>query len=237
MKVSATASSGPTMGGGGMGNSTPPTPYTGGHAMPTGFNIGATFRHAIDLVKSPASVMTAYRDADVPINSVLIYYVAVLAVLTLVGTLIGDLIIYRGLYGFFAGYAVGHAILSFILDIIGVFVIGFVVWKLGPNFRTSTNQVRATRLAAYAYTPFFLASILYIIPFVGGILAFLGLLYGLYILYLGLPIMLGTPQEQAITYVIVSVIVVIVVYAVLAAIAGAILLAAFGLGFGLGYIF
>jgi len=202
--------------------------------MPTGFNIVATFKHAIDLVKSPASVMTAYKDADIPINSLMIHYVAVLAALTFIGTLIGDLITFR-FFGYGAGYAVGHAILEYILSIVAVFVVGFVVWKLAPNFRTSTTQVRATRLAAYSYTPYFLASILLLIPFVGGILSFLAVLYGLYVLYLGLPIMLGTPQEQALTYTIVSVIAVIVVYVILGAIAVAILAAAFGLAFGFGY--
>jgi hypothetical protein len=232
LKMSATSGS-PGMGSG-IPGSTPPPAYSGANPMPSSFNIVATFKHAIDLVKSPASVMTAYRDSDTPINSLMIHYVAVLAVLTFVGTLIGDLITFR-VFGYAGGYAVGHAILEFILSIVAVFIVGFIIWKLAPNFKTTTTQVRATRLAAYSYTPYFLASILLIIPYVGGILTFLAVLYGLYILYLGLPIMLGTPQEQALTYVIISVVAVIVVYLILGAIAVAILAAAFGLAFGFGY--
>jgi hypothetical protein len=226
--------------GSGMPISTPPPAYSGANPMPNSFNIVATFKHAIDLVKSPASVMTAYRDSDTPINSLMIHYVAVLALIPLVGTLIGDLW-YYGLFGYLGfagaagyGYAFVSAILGYILDIIGVFVVGFIAWKLAPNFGTTTTQVRATKLAAYAFTPYFLLSILNIIPFIG-FLSILGLLYGLYILYIGLPILLGTPQDKALVYTIVVVIAVVIVYAVIGAIIAGVAFAIFA--HSLGFVF
>ena len=210
------------------GSSTPPPPpYSGANPMPANFNIVATFKHAIDVVKSPASVMTAYKDADIGINSLMINYVAVLAAVPFIATLIGDLW-YYGLFGYFGflgfsgyGFAILSAILTYILDIIAVFIVGFLTWKLAPSFGTTTTQVRATRLAAYAFTPAFLIAILNIIPFIG-FLEILGLLYGLYILYLGLPILLNTPRDRALTYVIVVVVVTLIVYVVIGAIIGAI---------------
>ena len=92
--------------------------------------------------------------------------------------------------------------------------------------KTKTTQARATRLAAYAFTPYFLISILKIVPFIG-VIVILGLLYGLYILYLGIPIMLGTPQDQTVTYFVVILVVTFVVYFVIGAIIGGITLAAF----------
>jgi hypothetical protein len=224
--------------GGGMPGSSPPPTYSGANPMPSSFNIVATFKHAIDLVKSPASVMTAYRDSDTPLNSLMIHYVAVLAIVPFVAILIGDLW-YYGLFGYLGflgfggyGYAILSAILTYVLDIVAVFVVGFVTWKLAPSFGTTTTQVRATRLAAYAFTPAFLISILNIIPFIG-VLSILGFLYGLYILYLGLPIMLNTPKDKALTYVIVVVVVTLIVYFVIAAIIGTITALVFlhGLGF------
>ena len=191
--------------------------------MPTSFSIGGVFRHAIDLVKGPASVRQAYRDSDSTLNSLLTHYVAILAAIPFVATLIGGLW-YYGLFGYLGfiggaiyGYAIVTAILGYILNIVGVIVVGIVIWKLGPSFGTSTTQVRATRLAAYSFTPYFLLSILNIIPFIG-FLSVLGLLYGLYILYLGVPIMLGTPRDKALSYVIVAVIAVIIIYAIIYAI-------------------
>src|SRR4029077_13431343 len=124
------------------------------------------------------------------------------------------------------GYAIGTAIAMYILDIAGVFVIGFLIWKLAPSFGTTTDQAKATLLAAFVYTPVFLISILTIIPFIGWI-TFLGLLYGLYVLYLGLPIVLGTPPGREMTYIIAIVVVAIVVYAVIGAILAAITAAFF----------
>jgi len=238
LKMSATSGTPGT--GGGMPGSTPPPAYSGANPMPSSFNIVATFKHAIDLVKSPASVMTAYRDTDTPFNSLMIHYVAILAVIPLIGTLIGDLW-YYGLFGYLGfigfggyGYAFLSAILGYILNIVAVFVVGFVAWKLAPSFGTTTTQVRATRLAAYAFTPYFLLSILNIIPFIG-FLSILGLLYGLYILYLGLPIMLRTPQDKALIYTIILVIAVVIVYAVIGAIIAAVAFAIFA--HSLGFVF
>ena len=151
----------------------------------------------------------------------MVNYVAILAAVPLVATLIGDSW-YHAVFGFSViGFSFALAIVSYILDVIGVFVVGFVMWKLGPSFGTTTTQVRATRLAAYIFTPFFLLSIFDIVPFLG-IIAVLGLLYGLYILYLGMPILLNTPKDKVITYVIVTVVVTFVVYAIIGIIVGAI---------------
>jgi len=56
-------------------------------------------------------------------------------------------------------------------------------------------------MAAYVYTPIFFIGILNIIP-VLGYLAILGLLYGIYILYKGLPILVGTPKDKTVGYVV-----------------------------------
>ena len=103
--------------------------------------------------------------------------------------------------------------MGYILDVLAVVVMSYVTLTLASNFGTTTNLVKAAKLTAYAFTPYFLASILNIIPFIG-FLSFLGLLYGLYVLYLGIPIMLGTPKDKVLTYFIVIVIAVFVVYAI-----------------------
>ena len=164
--------------------------------------------------------MSANKDHDVPLNTLMINYVAILAAVPFIATLIGDSWYYH--VGF--GYIFATAVLTYVLDIVAVFVVGFLMWKLAPNFGTSTTQLRATRMAAYVFTPAFLISIISIVPYLG-FLSFLGILYGLYIMYLGLPVMMNTPKDKALGYVIVTVIVTIVVYAVIGAILGSILVA------------
>lgn len=184
---------------------------------------------AISLVKSPLEFMTANKDAPATFGSVMINYVAVLAVIPLVATLFGDLW-YYGLISHtarsFVGYAVVSAVLSYVFDIVAVYIIGFAIRTLAPSFGSSGDQIKSLRLAAYAYTPAFLISALNIIPFLG-VITFVGVLYGLYILYLGMPVMVGTPKDKAVTYLVAVVVVTLVVYLVIAAIIGSITAAAF----------
>jgi hypothetical protein len=218
-------------------STTPPAqsaPSPGGPSGPkASFKISSAFSDAIALVRSPTGFMNANRDNDPSIQTLMINYVAVLAAVPFVATLIGDLWYYSfigRIVGFGAlgiGFGLVAGILTYILDVVGVFVVGFVMWKLGPSFGTTTTQVRATRLAAYIFTPFFLASIFDIVPFLS-VIALLGLLYGLYILYLGMPILLNTPKDKVITYAIVTVVVTFVVYAIIGAIIAAIAVAFIG---------
>jgi len=201
--------------------------YSGGNPMPNSFNIVGTFKHAIDLVKNPVGVMMAYRDSDLPVNSVMIYYVAVLAAVPFIATLIGDLW-YYGIFGYLGilgfggyGYAVVSAILTYIGDVVGVFILGYLISMLAPSFGANTTLPRAIKLAAYVFTPVFLLSVLYIIPFVGFLVIF-GVLYGLYILYLGLPVLTNAPKDRVLTFTIVIVVVAVVIYAVIGAIVGTI---------------
>src|SRR5271165_3226001 len=120
--------------GSGVPGSTPSSSYSGANPMPTSFNVMAAIKHAVDLVKSPVAVMTAYRDSDPSLNSLMIYYVAILAVFEFVGTLIGNAVFFN------AGYGFASAILYYIFDIVQVFIVGFIIWKLAPNFGTTTTQ-------------------------------------------------------------------------------------------------
>ena len=176
----------------------------------------AVLNNAIALVKDPVAYMSQNTGQTPPVNSLMINYVAVLALVPLVGRIIGDVLFYGGAG---LGYSIGGAIVSYILDIVSVFVIGIVIWKLAPSFNTSTDQAKSTVLAAYVYTPVFLIGILNIVPALG-YLAFLGLLYGLYILYRGLPILLNTPADKTVIYVVAVLVVSIIVLAIISLIIG-----------------
>lgn len=116
------------------------------------------------------------------------------------------------------------AIIFYILLLIGLYVDGIVINALAPSFNSVQNSTNAYKLAVYSMTPYFVAGILLIVP-VLGILVFLASLYGLYLLYTGLPVMMNTPREKVIGYFIVSLIVIIVVNLIVGAIAGAVLAA------------
>jgi Yip1 domain len=182
------------------------------------------FNSAIALVQNPVAFMTANRDTQPTTRDIMINYVVPLAAITFVGTLIGELLI-AAIFGFgAAGFALAFvgAVVAFVLYVAAVYIVGIIIRMLAPNFKSQPSEINSLKLASYSFTPFFLASILYIIPYrsIGDLFAFLGLLYGLYILYKGLPIMVGTPQDQVLVYEIVIVVVSIVIFAVIAVIVG-----------------
>jgi outer membrane murein-binding lipoprotein Lpp len=84
----------------------------------------------------------------------------------------------------------------------------------------------------YAYTPAFIAGALRILPIFGTLLAFLAALYGLYLLYLGLPQLMKAPQDKSIAYTIVVVVCTIVLYGVVT-LASGILIGGAAVGTGL----
>lgn len=109
---------------------------------------------------------------------------------------------------------VAGMIISYVLQLIGVFVMAFIVEKLAPTFQSEGNLVQAFKLITYSYAPFWLAGALNLIPFLG-ILTFIVGLYGIYLAYVGLPFVMKTPPDKAVPYLIVVIVISIVVWFVI----------------------
>ena len=76
--------------------------------------------------------------------------------------------------------------------------------------------LRALKVVAYSYTPAWVAGVLHLVPSLGA-LVLLATLYGLYVMYLGLPVLMRTPAEKAMPYTAVVVVCAILVFFVLGA--------------------
>jgi len=108
-------------------------------------------------------------------------------------------------------------IVGYILVLVGVFVTAFIIHKLAPNFDSEGDLPQAMKLVTYSYVPVWVAGVLNIIPFLGVLTFFVGL-YGLYLAYLGLPVIMKTPQEKVAIYLVVVIVIGIVVSAIMATI-------------------
>ncbi|HEB81077.1 MAG TPA: YIP1 family protein, partial [Chromatiales bacterium] len=113
----------------------------------------------------------------------------------------------------------GQAVLAFALNMAAVFVLALLVDVLAPTFGGRKNSVQALKVAAYASTPGWIASVFVLVPILT-ILALVAGSYGLYLLYLGLPPVMGAPRERALGYTVVVVIAVVLVYIVMGLVAG-----------------
>jgi hypothetical protein len=119
------------------------------------------------------------------------------------------------------------AVLSFVLTIVGVFVLAAIADWLAPKFEGQSNKLNAFKLVAYGGTAAWLAGIFSLIP----MLAVFGLLglYSLYLFYTGSGPMLAIPEAKRVAYTVVTFLVAAVLYWIIALIVGAIV-ATIGLG-------
>lgn len=140
--------------------------------------------------------------------------------------IVGIRIPFFGIHRLSLGASLFNSVISYILTVAGVWVLGKVISLLATNFGGARDDFKGSKLAVYSYTPFFIAGILYLIPSLGA-LVFIAGLYGLYLLYLGLPIVMATPKEKSMAYTIVIIVSVILIYIIVASITAAIL-GAFG---------
>jgi hypothetical protein len=171
----------------------------------------------MDLIEKVRRLLVKPKDtlpvlkAEPEIMQGLLIYICILALIPMLAVFIGKAVIgiKIGEWGRFrapVGYALITSLVLYILTVGSVLLIGFIIDLLAPNFGGSRNYIRALKTAAYSSTPFMLGGILAI--FNSTVISVLWLviaLYGIYILFLALPIFMESPIEQNIFYSVVTV--------------------------------
>ena len=146
----------------------------------------------------PATIAGIYRS-----------YVLILAAIPAVAGLIGNLLFGFSMFGITVRLspitAISSAIAQYVLSLVGTFVLALIIDALAPTFGGTKNQTQAFKVAAYASTASWVAGIFAIIPQLSW-LAIIGGLYGLYLLYLGLPLLMRSAADKALGYTIVTII-------------------------------
>ena len=112
------------------------------------------------------------------------------------------------------------ALISIMLGLIMVYVLAFVINALAPQFGGKQDMGQAFKLAAYAPTARWVTGLLGIIPALG-IIALLGALYSLYLLWIGLPKLMKPAEDKAVGYTIAIIVVMIVMSIIIASVASA----------------
>lgn len=124
-------------------------------------------------------------------------YVAVLAAIPAVCGFIGASIIGTPIrVGILGGLAA--AIVRYVLSFVLVYVMAMIVDALAPTFGGTKSQSNALKLVVYAMTPIWLVGVFALIPGLH-ILRILGL-YGLYLFWLGLPLLMRAPEDKSTPY-------------------------------------
>lgn len=168
-----------------------------------------------NILTKPAEEWPAIAAEPTDTASLMTGYAAPLAAIPAICSWIGWSVIGLGFYrrGLVAGLAA--AIVSWVFALVGAFISAIVIEKLAPTFKSSGSTIQALKLVVYASTPMWVAGVLNLVPPLA-VLALLAGLYAIYLFYLGLPVLMKTPTDQVIPYMIVSAIVIIVITVCLA---------------------
>jgi hypothetical protein len=204
----------------------PPRPQPSYAHSVTGATAPGLVTRITNILTKPKEEWPVIAGESASVSSLYTGYILILAAIPVVAAFIKMSII--GTSVFLTTVRVGivtglvSAIVQYALTLGGIYLSAFIIEKLAPNFQSEGDTVQALKLVAYAYTPAWVAGVFNLLPIIGilGLLA--GGIYSIYLFYLGLPILMRTPQEKVIVYMIVSAVVILVIYLVIGIVVGGI---------------
>ncbi|MFZ0872308.1 MAG: Yip1 family protein [Rhodanobacter sp.] len=155
-------------------------------------------------------------------------YIAIVAALPVIAHFIKNSLIGTGAFGITVRLPIGMGIvamvLQYVLALVMVYLLALIISALAPTFGGQKDQVQALKTVAYSWTAGWVAGIAVILPWLGWLIAIAGGIYGIYLLYLGLPETMRCPPDKAGGYTAVSVIIAIVIgwilYLIIASVIG-----------------
>ena len=174
-------------------------------------NVPALKERVTKIITDPANEWRRIEPEPTTVAQLFSGYIIPVAAIPAVASFIGSVLIGAPFIGRSNPiYALVVAVLTLGMTLLGTYISAFVISKLAPTFASISDDRQALKLVAYASTPVWVAGILNIVPLLG-VLVMLAWLYCIYVFYLGLPVMMKTPQDKVIPYMVVSALVMIVV--------------------------
>jgi hypothetical protein len=182
----------------------------------------------VNILKSPATEWPVIAAEPTDVGTLYREYIMILAAIPVVATFIGQSIIgvtmpFSGPYRTPMVNGISLMIVSYVMALVGVYINAVVIEWLAPKFGSSGSRVDALKMVAYASTPMWVAGALNVLPLLG-MLVLLAMLYGIYLFYLGLPVVMKTPPDQVVGFMVVAAVVMIVVSLVMASVSAALAL-------------
>jgi hypothetical protein len=168
---------------------------------------------AKNILLTPKSEWETIKGESAGIQQIYTQYLVIVAAFPAVGQLLG-----MARLGF--GNSLRLTVTSYLVSLASVYVSALIVDNLANSFSSTKDMKQAFKLVAYALTPSYVAAVLAFLPGLGWLVGLAGAAYSVYLFYLGLPVLMRTPQDKVIPYMLAAFIVSIVVYFFLFAILG-----------------
>jgi Yip1 domain len=174
------------------------------------------------LLLSPAAEWDVIAGEAADVQKIYMNYVGPLVVAAAVAAAIGFSVV--GVMGFRMGMGTAFTmmIVQIVMGLVMVYALAFVINMLAPQFGAKPDMDQAFKLAAYSPTANWVASLALIIPALG-ILALLGALYSLYLLYVGLPKLMKPAADKQMVYTLAIIAVMILIAVVMSVVQSSIM--------------
>ena len=160
-------------------------------------------QHVWGLLANPQREWRAIREARCTIGKCYCSHVLILAALPVLAGFIGTTQIgwqigTREIVKLTYESAAIIAVLSYITMLVAVFSIGWLIHWMGQTYGSKQPLPLCIALAAYTATPLFLVGVLWVYPVLwfNLLVGLPALAYSVYLLYTGVPIMMGIPEER-----------------------------------------
>lgn len=173
-----------------------------------------------NLLFSPQSEWIKVRDERISNAQIFLKYVIWIAALPAAGYLVSffrysDIIL-----------NIRAAIIIYVFGLVAVDGSAYLSNLLATNFASKKDLSRALKLVAFGVTPTFVTGLLNFLPVVGTFIWAIGSLYSAYLFYLGLPVLMATPNDKQVPYTVAAFVIFVALYLGLIILGGAI----FGIG-------
>ncbi|MGN2253821.1 YIP1 family protein [Frateuria sp. GZRe12] len=177
-------------------------------------DFGKAIARAKAILASPRTEWPVAAAEPASIGSLYTTYIVWIAALPAIAGFIKSSLIGTGFMGVHVrtpiGAGIGGMVLQYLLSLALAYVMALVINALAGTFNGQKDMVQALKTVAYSWTASWVAGIAVIIPWLGWLIAIAGAIYGIYLLYLGLPFTMKCPPEKAGGYTALAVIVAIV---------------------------
>jgi hypothetical protein len=165
----------------------------------------------VGMLKNPTIEWRTISAEPDDMQSLYMNYIIPLAAIPAVAMFLGLTIIgvpFAGRVGFIT--ALATAIGLYIQTLIAPLVAAIVIEQLAPRFSSSGSTVDALKLVAYASTPVWIGSVIYLIIYLTPLMI-VPVIFAVYLFYLGLPPMMKTHPNNVVPFMLVSFLAIVVV--------------------------
>lgn len=160
-----------------------------------------------NLMLHPLSEWQAIKDESATYRDVLLRYVAVLAVIPPAAALAGRYLLDRRLSDNAIqssfGYIAFTNLLWYCMYVLNVVIAGAVITTIITTSESRWSGLKGFKIAAYSFTPFFIAGLIAVFPKMGWIV-YVSILYSIYLLYQGILSLSSAGRTKAAGYTLAS---------------------------------